>query len=94
MRRGTSAALTCAAALFACLGAAPQAAEAGTIGFTIKSTVSTEAGVRLQLELRNTGDEAAYDVHPSASVGEASAKGDTKKTIAPQQNGSWVASPA
>ena len=89
MRRERSAALTCAAALFACLGATPQAAEAGTIGFTIKSTVSTEAGVRLQLELRNTGDEAAYDVHPSASVGEASAKGDTKKTIAPQQNGSW-----
>jgi hypothetical protein len=67
--------------LVASLALAPDAG-AGTIGFKITASVTTGPGVRVVIELANTGDEAAIDVTPIALLGDRSARSPAVREIA------------
>jgi len=65
-------------------------AHAGTIGFTIQTTVDTAGGLSIRIDARNTGDEAANDVRPIAEWGDVSAKADSVRSVAPGQTQTWT----
>jgi tetratricopeptide (TPR) repeat protein len=64
-------------------------ASAGTIGFTITSTVNTGPGVQLVVKLTQNGDEPAYDVAPIAEFAGHTASGQTLKKLDPGRSHSW-----
>ncbi len=63
---------------------AAGAAHAGTIGFKISTSVTTGNGVRVALDLTNTGDEAANAVVPMAMLGDRTVRASEIRQIAPQ----------
>jgi tetratricopeptide (TPR) repeat protein len=71
------------------LCAPPVSAHAGTISFQITSTVDTATGVELTLEIKNTGDEAARDVVPTAVLGEDSVAGKRVSVVGPGSSQQW-----
>ena len=58
-------------------------AYAGTIGFRITASVTTGPGVRVAIDVTNTGDEAAADVVPVAILEDRSAEAPAVRQIAP-----------
>jgi len=64
-------------------------ALAGSIGFTITSSVETSGGLAVKLEITNTGDEAAYSVTPVVEFGKVRRAGQTRAKVLPRGKTSW-----
>jgi len=79
--------LLAAGALLCTLAAAR--AQAGTIGFSISTSVTTAAGISVEVTLTNNGDEAAFSVTPTVELSEIRRAGETEKQIAPGSSRSW-----
>ncbi len=71
-----------------CLALAPRA-TAGTIGFTIDTSVTTGDGVQVHVTVRHTGDEAAVDVVPTIELLDTSVAGTRVERLAPGATQAW-----
>ena len=76
-----------AAALALTLTASPS--PAGTIGFSIDTTVTTGPGVRLEIRVTHTGDEAAREVRPTVLLGDRAVRGDKLEILRPGASHVW-----
>ncbi len=65
-------------------------AHAGTIGFEIRSTARVEKGARLDVTLRNTGDETAFKVSPAVSFGGRKPTRGDARSVAAGASASWT----
>jgi hypothetical protein len=80
-----------AAVLIAAFIATPTRTEAGTIGFQIQTTVHTGATVRVELNVRHTGDEGARDVEPSFELLGRRVGATKKEYVGPGTTAEWEA---
>lgn len=73
------------------LGAAllPAQALAGTIGFSVTTRVTTGPGVHATVDIKNTGDEAAFGVTPVLLLGDREASGERTEQMQPNAPRKW-----
>ena len=77
-------------ALLPAILAVPYPVAAGTIGFTIRSTVDSHDGLKVVLEIKNTGNEAAFAVRPTVHFRDERAAGSARKEVAPNASHTWT----
>jgi outer membrane protein assembly factor BamD (BamD/ComL family) len=63
--------------------------DAGTIGFRVNAAVTTGSGVRVTVELSNTGDEAAVAVVPTVVLGALEVAGASAPKLQPGSTQKW-----
>lgn len=84
-----AAALRVLCALSVLATAAVSPAVAGTIGFKTDAKVTAGPGVRAEVTLTHTGDEAAGDIRVDAELLGKKVEGEVVPTILPGQNHVW-----
>ncbi|MFT4569238.1 MAG: hypothetical protein ACI8TX_003518 [Hyphomicrobiaceae bacterium] len=68
----------------------PCVAFAGSIGFRVDTTIHAGSELQVGVKLSHTGDEAAADVFPVASVEGLQAKGEVLANFSPRTNHEWL----
>ena len=76
-------------ALLLAMTAGPKTALAGSIGFQTESRVSSGDGLQAEVDLTNTGDEAASDVLLVAEALGQVREGEVQPTIGPGKKQTW-----